>query len=262
MARALVVISEFILLLFAAFVVCAGNGYSQTLSPDAGQQVVAPSAASPATGAAQTSVLIYLKSVTVKKYGWLAQQVGYRNTTVALLIYDPRMDWWTRPALLYEDTPISSPDAVGGADCAVMKGIGGSSNVDVTLALTCHADVAFKTLPKADCIKGTITATLTASANFFDGRWTNVVTVIEKPVAFKIDTCDPSRRIRPIGAETRNIPIFFEAYTRGRTRWLSRTQWPGKPERADVRVVLYARDAQLDITGYRYDDASSKNPQK
>ena len=243
---------------------CVEDGILETDNSGAGTQVAAAPTppAPPAAGAAQTSVLIYMKSVTVKKYGFLAHLSGYRDSSESLTIYDPGKEWWARPALLYEDAPISDPDASGGADCAVMKGTGSSSNVDVTVALTCHADAALKTLPKADCVKGTITATLTASAGFFEGGWTDIVTVKDKPFVFTIDTSDKSRRITPTGAERRTLQVSFEAYTRGRQRWIPKTRWPATPERGDARVVLYAKDAQLEITGYRYDDPSSTAPQK
>lgn len=239
--------------------------YSPQAGPsDTGREVVASPTPTdpPAPGTAQTSVLIYMKSITEKKYGVLARLVGYRDSSESLTIYEPGKNWWESPALLYEDAPISDPDTAGGADCEVIEGIGGSSNVDVTVALTCHADIALKTLSKADCMKGTIMAKATASASFFDTRWTDVVTVRDKPFVFEIDTCDSSRRIRPIGTERRTIQVSFEAYTRGRARWTPKTEWPATPERADVRAVLYARDAQLVVTGYRYVDSPSTPSQR
>ena len=250
--------------LCVALVGCVEDLYSQVSDSDTGKQVAAaptPSAP-PVAGTTQSSVLIYMKSVTVKKYGFLAHVSGYRDSSESLTVYDPAKEWWARPALLYADAPISDPDAVGGADGVVMKGIGSSSNVNVTVALTCHADAALKTLPKADCIKGTIRATLTASAGFFEGGWTDVVTVKDKPFVFTIDTSDKSRRLKPTGTERRTIQLSFEAYTRGRQRWAPKTEWPESPERADVRVVLYAKDAQLEVTGSRYDDSSSTAPKE
>jgi hypothetical protein len=251
-------------MLCAALAGFAANYDSQTVQADTGKEVVAsPTPKGPdAAGTAQTRALMYMKSLTVKKYGWLAHQVGYQDSSESLTVFDPRKDWWMRPALLYQEMPISDPDIAGGADCEVMKGIGKSSNVDVTVALTCHAVVALKTMPKADCMKGTIKATLIASASFFEGHWHNVVTVKDKPFVFKFDTCDGSRPIKATGTESRSFQISFEAYTRAREFWSPKTTWPRKPERADIQIVLYARDAQLEITGYRYDDVSSTTPKK
>ena len=250
-------------MLCTALAGCMENYAPQTGPSDTGKEVVPPTSTAPhVAGNTQSSILIYMKSVTGKKYGWLAHRAGYQDSADSLMIFDLKKDWWARPALLYQETPIPGPFVVGGADCEVMKGIGSSSNVDVTVVLTCHTDLALKTLPKADCMKGTIMARLTTSASFFEGRWVNVVTVKDKLFIFKVDTCDKSKRIKPTDTESRNIQISFEAYARGRKVWAPKSEWPKTPERADVRVVVYARDAQLDVTGYRYDAVSSTTPEK
>ncbi len=114
--------------------------------------------------APRASVLIYMKSLTVKKHGLPAHVFGYKDSSESLANYNPRKAWWEGPALLHEDAPIPDPDISGGADCEAIKGIGGSSNVAVTVTLICHADVRLKALAKADCMKGTITARASASA--------------------------------------------------------------------------------------------------
>ncbi len=209
---------------------------------------------------APTSVMVYFKSITDKKYGWLAHRIGKIDLTVNSTSYDQRKNWWENPPIVYEETPVANPDTTGGADCEVIKGHGTSSNIELWVRLIGHADVAVKTTPQCDCMKGAITATTTASHSYHDGDWTEVVSVKDKLLTFRFDTCDKSKILEALGADNRTIPISFERYTRGKRKWEPKSTWPATPERGDVKTVFYATDAQLEITGYHYGEQSSTAP--
>lgn len=213
--------------------------------------------APPVQTTGQTTVLLYLKRTMSTKYGLLAHVLGRRDSTDNLTIFDPEKNWWERPAILYQETPAVAPDLTAGTECEAINGAGHSSNVEVALALTCHADVGLRTLPKSDCLKGTLTVTATTVIRYYDGRWTDVVDAKDRPLVFKFDTCDRTRKLSATGTDRRPLPICFECYTRGHQKWCLRSQWPTQPECGDVRTVFYAKDAKLEVTGYRYVAAPS-----
>jgi hypothetical protein len=123
----------------------------------------------------------------------------------------------------------------------------------VKVALIPHADVSIKTLPRSDGIRGTITTTISTVAEYFDGHWTQMVLESDRPITFRFDTCDPDMRLEEIGQETRSIPSFaFERYTRDELKWEPRSDWPRDAESGDWRVVIYGKNAVVNVTSYRY----------
>ena len=80
---------------------------------------------------APTIAMIYFKSVTDKKYGWVAHRMGKKDVTVNSTSYDQRKNWWENPPIVYEETPVANPDMTGGSDCEVIKGHGTSSNIEL-----------------------------------------------------------------------------------------------------------------------------------
>jgi hypothetical protein len=58
--------------------------------------------------------------------------------------------------------------------------------------------------------------------------------------------------------ETRQtIPAFaLERYTRDETKWEPRSNWPAEAANGDWHVVIYDKDASLEITSNRYIEQS------
>jgi hypothetical protein len=127
--------------------------------------------------------------------------------------------------------------------------------VSVDLTLVPHADITLKTLAASDCLKGTITATITTISDYYDGKWTRVADVRDREIAFDFDTADKSRPLRPTTSETRTMPPFsFERYTRDREKWEPRSAWPATPKSGDWRSRIYVKDVKLRMTGYQYQE--------
>jgi hypothetical protein len=212
---------------------------------------------SPATAASQpagpSSVMIYIKTVVEKKYGFLAQIVGKRDTALRHTVYQSDHSWWDNPMIAYADPPFAHADVIGQADAEEIDGEGASANIRVRLTLVPHADVAIQTMPKSDGVKGTITVSISTVADYFDGGWTEMVHVKDKRLSFTFNTCDPRKQLQQIMHETRIIPAFFlERYTRGHEKWEPRSRWPHTFKTGDGRTVIYGKDATVDVTGYRY----------
>lgn len=202
----------------------------------------------------QTSAVVYIKSVTGRKFGLLAHCLGRRDGVESRVVLDPAKDWWENPPILYREAALENPDAMGDAECEAIKGIGAGSNVEVSATLTCHASVALKSRPRSDCMKGTITAKLNARSRFYDDGWTDLVNEKGKTVVFAFDTTDRTRRLRETGTDRRSITISLECYRRDRQKWDRKSDWPAAPERGDIQSVFTSEDAVLEITGYAYDD--------
>ena len=116
-----------------------------------------------------------------------------------------------------------------------------------------HADITLKTLIASDCLKGTLTASITTVSDYDDGKWTQVAVVKDTPVAFNFDTSDKLRRMEATASETREVPPFScERYTRDREKWEPKSAWPSRPRNGDWRCAIYVKDAKLVMTGYRY----------
>ena len=202
-----------------------------------------------------SSVLVYIKMVTEKKYGFLAHVRGKRDITERNTLYDARNAWWDNPLVVYADAPLVNPDLTGQADAQAIAGQGDSANVGVHLMLIPHADVAIKTSPRSDAVKGTITTTISTVGDYYDGGWTEMVRATGKRLTFAFDTCDPRKHVRIIAHETRSVPAFsLERYTRDREKWEPKSQWPEESESGDWRTVIHGTDAVMDVTGYQYVD--------
>jgi hypothetical protein len=191
--------------------------------------------------------------VVHKEYGLLAHVSGNRDITVIDKPYAAGKNWWDNPMVIFQDPSFPNSALAAGASAAPIAGSGQSSNVSVEMTLVPHADVTLKTPATSDCIKGTLTATITTVSDYYDGKWTRVANVSDKPVVFNFDTSDKSRRLRPTASETRTVPPFtFERYIREHEKWEPRSAWPHQPRNSDWRCTIYVKDAKLAITGYQY----------
>jgi hypothetical protein len=169
--------------------------------------------------------------------------------------YSAGKSWWDNPMVIYEDPALPSSDVTAQADSAAITGRGSSANISVDLTLVPHADVTLKTFAASDCMKGTLTATITTISDYYDRKWTRVAEAHDSPVAFDFDTCDESKPLRPTTTETRTMPPFsFERYTRDREKWEPRSAWPTEPKSGDWRCTIYVKDAKALMTGYRYEE--------
>lgn len=218
--------------------------------------VPAPPAGTPElTGT--SSVMVYINMTLEKKYGLLARVVGGKKDSVEESeAYSPDNPWWINPLVVYADPPLPDPDVTGRADGRpIMSGRGVSKNVSVHVKLIPHADVVVKTDPRSDGIRGTITVTISAVAEFYDGGWVEMVREDDRKLTFGFDTCDPSRHLEAIGHETRTISTFLlERYTRDKEKWEPKNAWPDEPESGDWRVGIYGKNATLQVTAYHYVD--------
>ena len=226
----------------------------QLTAVDPTQSVVFLSTALPTTQPDNpSSVMVYIKMVIDKKYGFLAHVVGKRDLTERDIVYNIKNNWWDNPLIVYADAPLAHADCTGQADAEAIIGEGVSSNADVRLTLTPHAVVTLRTNPPSDGIKGTITVSINTLDEYFDGDWTQMVRTRDKLLTFNFDTCDPGKPLEAILHETRTIPSFsLEHYTRDHDKWDSRKHWPDENKSGDARVVIYGKDAVLNVTGYRY----------
>lgn len=203
--------------------------------------------------ASPSSVLVYIKTVVEKKYSLLAYIVGKRDNTTRQLVYDAKNSWWDNPLIAYADVPLAHADVFGQADAQAITGHGDGANISVKLTLVPHAVVALHTVPPCDCLKGTITVSISTVADFFDGDWHEMVRTQDRRLSFSFDTCDPHKQLQQVIHQTSTIPAFsLERYTRGHVKWEPKTAWPAQPESGDSRTVIYGKDAVLDVTGYRY----------
>lgn len=223
--------------------------------------VLLKSLAAPASQpAGPSSVMVYIKMVVERKYGMLAHIIGKRDYTERDILYDANKSWWDNPLIayadapfVYDDAPFAHADVVGETDAQTIVGRGTSANVDVGLTLIPHAVVTVRSTPRSACIKGTITVSIETVDDYFDGVWTEMVRTKDKPLTFSFDTCDPGRKLEQIVHETRTIPEFsVERYTRDHEKWESRSNWPNDSKTGDTRIVIYGRNATLNVTGYRY----------
>jgi hypothetical protein len=197
--------------------------------------------------------MVYIKLVVEKKYGLMAHIVGERNMVERRTSFAVDHSWWDNPLIAYADAPLTHPDVIARADADAIVGEGASANVDVRLTLIPHVDVALRTMPKCEGIKGTITVSITTVDDFFDGNWTEMVRTKDKRISFGFNTCDPGKQLQQVLHVTRTIPAFsLERYTRGHEKWEPRSRWPEETESGDARTVIYSKDAVLDVTGYRY----------
>jgi hypothetical protein len=221
-------------------------------APEETQTVAAPATTLPA---GPTSVRVSVQMIIHKKYGTLARLSGKRDVTITDKPYDEGKSWWDNPMVIHQDASFPNSEVTAGADSASIAGRGNSSNVSVDLTLVPHADITLDTLVASDCLKGTITATITTVSDYYDGKWTPVARANDSPVAFAFDTSDKSRPLRPTTTETRAMPPFsFERYIRDQQKWEPRSAWPASPKSGDWRSAIYVKDAKLVIIGYQYAD--------
>jgi len=213
--------------------------------------------------AGPTSVRVCIMMVVHKEYGLLAHVSGSRDITLTDKPYAAGKSWWDNPMVIFQDPSFPNSALAAGASATSIAGSGQSSNVSVEMTLVPHADVTLKTPATSDCIKGTLTATITTVSDYYDGKWTRVANVSDKPVVFNFDTSDKSRRLRPTASETRTVPPFtFERYIREHEKWEPRSAWPHQPRNSDWRCTIYVKDAKLAITGYQYVERAPGETQK
>ncbi|QNN21844.1 hypothetical protein HED60_06005 [Planctomycetales bacterium ZRK34] len=225
----------------------------ETAASPAIERPLEPQALPTTAASSSCSVMVYIKVVIDKEYNLLARVVGKRDYTWKRVKYDADNDWWDNPLVIHVDPPLLNADVAGHADAQIITGQGASANITVKVKLIPHADVSIKTLPPSDGIRGTITTTISTVAEYFDGRWTQMVLENDRPVTFTFDTCDPHRRLEEISRETRTIPTFaFERYTRDELKWEPRSAWPKVAVSGDWRVVIYGKNAIVHVTSYRY----------
>jgi hypothetical protein len=203
--------------------------------------------------AGPTSVRVCIMMVVHKEYGLLAQVSGNKDITVTDRPYAAGKSWWDNPMVIFEDPSFPNSAVAAGASAAPISGSGKSSNVSVEMTLVPHADITLKTPASSDCIKGTLTATITTVSDYYDGKWTQVANVSNEPVVFNFDTCDKSKPLRPTASESRIVPPFtFERYIRDHQKWERKTAWPTNPKSGDWRCTIHVKDAKLAVTGYQF----------
>ena len=224
----------------------------------AAQETLTATAPATTLPAGPTAVRVSIEMVVHKKYGALARLSGKRDVTITDQPYDDAKSWWDNPMVSHQDASfLHSGGLAAGADSATITGSGSSSNVSIALTLVPHADITLKTRAVSDCLKGTITATITTESDYYDGKWTPVARAKDSPVAFDFDTSDKDRPLRPAPTtrESRAMPPFaFERYIRDREKWEPRSAWPTSPKSGDWRSSIYVKNAKLVITGYQYED--------
>ena len=225
-------------------------------------------------------VTVYVKLLIKRDFGMLAQLTGHRDHIKQSKPYHPDNDWWDNPLVVHQDAPPAATATTAprpgrglsiGVDAPPLHGSGESSHVAVALELVPHAHIALDH-PDADALKGTLTLTLSSTAAYFDGGWTELLELDNHPLTFTFDTTStPSatsggaagggsatglgggRRLEPIGHETRTIPLWtFHRYTRGRQKWDAKSTWPTEPKAGDWFTTITGRDVKLEITAYRY----------
>ena len=201
-----------------------------------------------------SSVLVYIKVVIQKEFGWAARNLGgMRDHTWRRTLYKRSNRWWENPLIVHSDPPIFEPDLIVGSNSASLTGEGSSKNVKVRVNLVPHADVSVKTIPRSDAVEGTITCVIAARASYYDGRWVEMVHEVDRTVTFNFDTRDPAQAMEVMDVETRRLPLFeFERYTRDQIKWEPQSRWPSSPVNGDWHVVIYGQDAVLKITRYRH----------
>jgi hypothetical protein len=232
-------------------------------TPVAGTQPPAP-AAPDCPAAEPCCMTLYVKVVVDKKYGQFAHLVGgMRDSTWRRTVYDPANPWWRNPLVAFADPPFRGADVVGGADAEAFSGDGATDNVALRTTLVPHIDVAVKTIPRSDGIRGSLTTTISSLAEFYDGHWAEMVRQDDRKITFNFDTCDPLQHTEVISRETRTIPAFaFERYTRKQTKWEPKSAWPQQPKSGDWHVVIYGKEATLEVTSYRYVQQSVRSAQQ
>jgi hypothetical protein len=203
--------------------------------------------------AGPTSVRVSILMAIHKKYGLLARVAGNKNVTVTDQAYDSGKSWWDNPMVIHQDASFPNAELAANADSATITGRGKSANVSVDLTLVPHADITMKTLAASDCVKGTLTATITTISDYYDQKWTRVADARDTPITFDFDTSDKSSPLRETTSETRTMPpVSFERYIRDRQKWEPRSAWPATPKSGDWRCTIYVKDAKLVMTGYQY----------
>ncbi len=207
-----------------------------------------------APDAQASSVLVYIKVVIRKEFGWVAKNLGgMRDNTWRRTLYRPTNHWWENPLIVHSDPPIIKPDLIVDSDGQTMTGGGASKNITVRVHLVPHAELTVKTIPPSDAVQGTITCVIFAQASYFDGKWVEMVHEVDRTLTFKFDTRNPAQAMEVMDVETRTIPLFeFERYTRDQIKWEPKTRWPGTAVNGDWHVVIYGRNAVLKLTRYRY----------
>jgi hypothetical protein len=213
--------------------------------------------------AGPTSVRVCIMMIVRKEYGLLAHVGGSRDATVTDQPYDAGKSWWDNPMVIFEDPSFPNSALAAGASAAPIAGSGTSPNVSVEMTLVPHADITLKTFAATDCMKGTLTATITTMSEYYDGKWVQLANAKDKPVTFNFDTSDKSRPLQRTASEIRTVPPFsFARYTREHQRWESRSIWPAKPKNGDWRCTIDIKDARLAITGYKYVKLTGGEPSK
>ena len=202
---------------------------------------------------AGSSVRVSIKMVVHRKYGKLARLTGRKDSTKSDTDYDAAKNWWDNPMVIFDDAAYQASAVTTDADSAAITGRGRSANVRVDLTLVPHADITADPLAASDCLKGTLTATISTESDYYDGKWTAVARATDTPIAFNFDTSEPSKPLRPTTSEERTFPPFsFERYAREHEKWSPKSAWPTKPQNGDWRCTIYVKDARLVLTGYQY----------
>lgn len=209
------------------------------------------------------SVRVSIMMVIHKEYGALAHLMGKRNVTVTDEPYEAGKSWWDNPMVIHKDVSFPNSAVSADANSAPIAGRGQSANVSVEMTLVPHAEITLKTPATCDCIKGTLTATITTVSEYYDGKWTRVAAATDQKITFNFDNSDKSMSLRQTITETRTMPSFsFERYTRDRQKWEPKSAWPADPQSGDWRCAIYVKDAKLMITGYEYFEGATGQKSK
>lgn len=231
----------------------SSNPADKSASPELLRPQLMPNVAPASQPAGPTRIIVYIKTIAERKYGLLAHIIGKQDVTVRHLVLDPDKSWWDNPMIVYADAPFAHPNVIGQADAEAIVSEGAGANVTVRLTLVPHVDLAMETIPSCDGIKGSITVSITAGADFYDGRWTQILRTKDHQLTFSFNTCDPNRRLQEIAHESRTIPEFsLERYSRGHEKWEPMSRWPAEFKSGDARTVIYGKDAKVNVTAYRY----------
>ncbi len=212
-----------------------------------------------------SSILVYIKVVIQKEFGWVAKNLGgMRDNTWRRTLYRPSNHWWENPLIVHNDPLIVEPDIIMDSDAQSITGAGSSKNIKVRVNLVPHAELTVKTIPPSDAVQGTISCVISARASYYDGKWVEMVHEVDRTVTFLFDSRDPAQAMEVIDVETRTVPLFvFERYTRDQIKWEPKSRLPSVAVSGDWHVAIYGKNAVLKLTRYRHvqpDNAISTLP--
>ena len=125
--------------------------------------------------------------------------------------------------------------------------------MSVETTLVPHADVNFCNFGDSDCVKGTITVSITTVSEYYDGKWTAMSNVKDRPLVFTFDTSDKSEIPAPddVGDADRAVVLVRTLHARprqvGTEEHLARRAEERRLALHDLRHEREADDQRLPI---------------